>query len=83
MRSIKNSTHFDKLLHFIAGIVITSICYLIFKMDVWVSFGIGMSIGLLKEMVWDYYNGGKVEWLDWIATIAGSMITAWIIILLS
>lgn len=72
--------HADKVLHFVAGFLITFICAFVFKIDVWVSFGIGMSIGLLKEMVYDYHTGGKVEWLDWIATIAGSLIAAWILL---
>lgn len=72
--------HFDKILHFVAGFLITLFCHCIFKMDIWVAFGIGMSLGLLKEMVWDYFTGGQVEWLDWFATIAGSLIAVWILI---
>jgi VanZ family protein len=77
---ISKMPHFDKALHLVAGFMITLFCHCIFKMDIWVSFGIGMSAGLLKEMVWDYFTGGKVEWLDWIATILGSLIAVWILI---
>lgn len=68
--------HFDKVLHFVAGFLITLFCHCIFKMDIWVSFGIGMTVGLIKEMGWDYFVGGNVDWKDWFSTIFGSLVAA-------
>ena len=71
----------DKILHAIAGFAITFGLWVIFKGDPWVYFGIGMTAGLLKEGVWDRYRNGVVEWLDWLATIFGSLLATLLILL--
>ena len=71
--------HADKVLHFVAGFIITLLSYWIFNFDPWVCFGIGMTLGLAKEMGWDYFMTGHINWLDWFATIAGSLLAVWIL----
>lgn len=57
----------DKANHFIYGCVI---CYLAdFKFSAIVCLLVVIIVGILTE-VWDYYHKGKVEVLDFVATIA-------------
>ncbi len=73
----------DKILHVISGFILTFGIWVIFRNDPWVCFGIGMTVGLLKEGFYDRYFGGVVEWIDWLATIFGSLLATLFILLIS
>jgi len=66
----------DKILHFIAGIVVCIIVALIFRNPL---YGLIASVlaGIAKE-AWDHYDYGKIDFLDclatWIGGIAGYIV---------
>lgn len=78
----------DKLLHFIAGLLITQIVY-----DVWcliinksyigiiVGFIIAVIIGVLKEIYDKHHKGHSFEWYDMLAANIGALLGAIILIL--
>lgn len=73
----------DKILHAIAGFIITFGTWIILKWDPWVCFGIGFTAGLLWETVYNRYCSGVVDWLDWFATIFGSLMATLLILLIA
>ena len=69
----------DKLLHFIAGMLLTAVVACI-RCVAPFSVIVGIISGAVKEL-WDSKNGGSVELMDFIATSAGAMtmqIVVWI-----
>lgn len=69
--------HADKVAHVLLGLAVTGIA-MYFNVEDWTAFGLGMTAGLAKEMGYDYFFKGHVSWLDWFATIAGSLVAVWI-----
>ena len=61
----------DKKLHFIAGLIICIVVALIFKNPM---YGLIASViaGVAKE-VYDYYDYGKIDFLDTLATWVGGI----------
>lgn len=82
MRHINNFLnlfpHADKVLHFVAGFIACLVFHYLFKAEIWTAFGLAMTVGLIKEMVYDFFWKGHVSWLDWFATIAGALLMVWI-----
>ncbi len=62
----------DKLLHFIAGMLITALFAVIKTVAPYALF-FGMLAGVLKEW-WDNGNDGSVEWKDILATCLGALL---------
>ena len=62
---------YDKKLHFIAGIIICVLVALIFKNPM---YGLIASVvaGIAKE-AWDYYDYGKPDFMDCLATWVGGI----------
>jgi len=72
----------DKVLHFLAGSVITSLTY--WLLGLW-SILLTLIAGVGKEL-WDYYDDSTkqdVELADMIATVLGGLVTsiAWFVLL--
>jgi len=65
----------DKLLHFIAGILLFMLLT-VFKVDAFIAL-IGVAfIGTCKEMVYDgWIKKGKPDVMDFIATVVGGIVT--------
>lgn len=61
----------DKGCHFIAGFVITFVVSLF--LDIVVGFLMGALIAAIKETI-DYSKGGKWDYIDFFATIFGSLV---------
>lgn len=70
--------HADKVAHFIAGFIACLVFHYLFKAEIWTAFGLAMVLGLIKEMVYDFFWKGHVSWFDWISTIAGALLMVWI-----
>ena len=68
----------DKIYHFIAGIVITIIVYMLTK-SILIGFICTSLIGTIKEMYDELSNKGTPEILDYVYTILGSIIVCIII----
>lgn len=62
----------DKLLHFIAGMLITALFAVIKTVAPYALF-FGMLAGVLKEW-WDNGNDGSVEWKDILTTCLGALL---------
>lgn len=70
--------HMDKVKHFLGGMVIG----LIALVDFFIGLGIVMGIAAGKE-IYDYVSGkGTPEFLDFVATVAGYLVVALIIMVL-
>jgi len=89
---IKNVPN-DKKKHFWAGLFITLIVGLVtgsngsnfnnLNNGIWIGFLTGATIGLLKELVYDWALGkGNVEKWDFIATLIGSFCSAFLLALI-
>ena len=64
----------DKLLHFVAGFVVSAVVYLIFE-NLTLAIGASVILGIAKE-VYDSRGHGTVEVLDAVVTIAGGVVGA-------
>ena len=61
----------DKIMHFIAGIIVCFVVALIFKNPMYGLIG-AVIAGIGKE-VWDYYDYGKPDFMDCLATWVGGI----------
>ena len=64
----------DKLLHFVAGSICSTIVYLI-TLNLTLAIGASVILGIAKE-VYDRRGYGTVEVLDAVATVAGGVVGA-------
>jgi len=64
----------DKLLHFVAGFVVSAVVYLIFE-NLTLAIGASVILGIAKE-VYDSRGHGTVEVLDAVATGLGGVVGA-------
>jgi len=64
--------HIDKLVHFLAGAVLCA--YVLMFVGPLVAIGLTVVAAVLKEMT-DSLDGGDVELLDIVATVAGGALT--------
>jgi len=72
----------DKVLHIKYGFVISLIVGAVFTPIV--GFCIGTLIGILKEIIWDYFmKKGTPEVMDAVATSAGSLVATLLLLLIS
>lgn len=63
----------DKQIHFSAGFVI-ALLFGCITGSLWLAFFSALGLGLLKDVVWDYWLGqGSFEVLDIISTTTGSL----------
>lgn len=62
----------DKLLHFIAGLIIAAFCVITLKWGAWSILPVAI-IGAAKE-AFDHYTGGKWDWWDLAATVIGGLV---------
>ena len=66
----------DKLVHLVMGLtvgIISGIGCLVIGIDVWWALVAVAAVGAAKE-AWDAAGHGTVEFLDWLATLAGGLI---------
>ena len=76
----------DKLLHAIAGAILFFIFALIIHWktkdkftSLIYSFAIVVFIAALKEILYDVYFGGEVEFMDWLSTVVGALMIMYIV----
>lgn len=69
--SIINKVGIDKILHFLAGGWLACIAPNWFY-----ALLIGLMIGLMKELIDRFIRKSTFDYLDWVATFAGSVVTA-------
>jgi len=83
-----NDIKLDKLLHFIAGLLIAQISYALFSIGFveWLSallaFGTAACIGGVKEMLDGVINDGVPSLSDFLATLIGGAIGSLVIVLI-
>lgn len=63
---------YDKLLHFIAGLIIAALCAMVFKWGLWCIIP-AIVFGLLKEL-FDWWTTRVMDWKDFIATACGGLV---------
>ena len=63
---------YDKLLHFIAGLLIATLCALVFNWGAWCIAPV-VVFAAAKE-VFDRWTTGVMDWKDFLATVVGGLI---------
>lgn len=64
---------YDKLLHFVAGLIVAAFFAIALKWPGWAALLMSVAFGALKEL-FDWLTTKKVEWWDGIATSIGGVV---------
>ena len=64
---------YDKLLHFIVGVIFAAFFVISLKWPGWAGLLMSVALGALKEL-FDWLTTKKIEWWDGIATAIGGLV---------
>ena len=64
---------YDKLLHFIVGLIVAAFFVIALKWAGWEALLVAVAVAALKEL-FDWLTTEKVEWWDGISTVIGGLV---------
>lgn len=71
--SLISKVPYDKLLHFIVGLIVAAFFVIALKWAGWEALLVAVAVGALKEL-FDWLTTEKVEWWDAVATVIGGLV---------
>ena len=71
--SLISKVPYDKLLHFIVGLIVAAFFVISLKLAGWEALLVAVAVGALKEL-FDWLTTEKVEWWDAVATVIGGLV---------
>ena len=71
--SLISKVPYDKLLHFIVGLIVAAFFVIALKWAGWEALLVTVAVGALKEL-FDWLTTEKVEWWDAVATVIGGLV---------
>lgn len=71
--SLISKVPYDKLLHFIVGLIVAAFFVIALKWAGWEALLVAVAVAALKEL-FDWLTTEKVEWWDGISTVIGGLV---------